>query len=171
MNTCMALSSFSTSSMEDVAKANGGGIRWLHLMLTLSSDDLLKEHIAQAEKLGYKSLIVTVDQPNVSIPRNYKHIFNMKLMTFPLLKIPRNVSTVEHVGTNCFSSPITWERIEWVQTLTSLPIVIKGILTAEDAIEAVKHNVSAVVVSNHGGRQLDCVPATVSSYETVMTVR
>ena len=158
----MALSSFSTSSIEDVAKANEGGTRWLHLMLTLSSDDLLKEHIVQAEKLGYKALIITVDQPNVTIPRDNVYIFNMKLMSFPLLKIPPNASVVKHVVANCFSSPITWERIEWVQSLTSLPIVIKGILTAEDAIEAVKHNVSAIIVSNHGGRQLDCVPATVS---------
>ena len=57
------------------------------------------------------------------------------------------------------------ERIEWVRTLSALPIVIKGILTAEDAIEAVEHNVSAIIVSNHGGRQLDGVPATVSGHE------
>ena len=158
----MGLSAFSTTSMEDVAEASGkSGVRWFHLMLTLS-DDLLKEHITQAKKFGYKALVITVDQPNVSIPRDNLHIFNMKLTTFPLLKIPPNVPVVKYVVANCFSSPITWERIEWVRTLTNLPILIKGILTAEDAIEALEHNVSAIVVSNHGGRQLDCVPATVS---------
>ena len=161
MNTCMILSSFSTISMEDIAKASGSGVRWLHLMLTLS-DDLIKEHVIQAQKFGYKALVITVDQPNVAIPRDSMHIFDMELATFPLLKIPSNVSVVKHVNDNCFSSAITWEKIEWIQTLTSLPIVIKGILTAEDAIEAVKHNISAIIVSNHGGRQLDCVPATVS---------
>jgi (S)-2-hydroxy-acid oxidase len=146
--------------MEDVAKANGSGLRWLSLMLTLS-DDLIKEHVVQAEKSGYKALVITVDQPNVLIPRDNAHVFDMELTTFALLKIPPNVPVIKHVISNCLSFPITWERIEWVQTLTSLPIVLKGILTAEDAIEAMKHNIRAIVVSNHGGRQLDCVPATV----------
>ena len=161
MNTCMALSSFSTTSIEDVAKANGKALRWFNLLLTLP-DDLLKEHIQQAESSGYKALVITVDQPNVRIARKNPRIFEMKITTFPLLKIPPNEPVLEHVLAKCLSSPITWERIKWVRTLTTLPIVIKGTLTAEDAIEALEHNVSAIVVSNHGGRQLDCVPATVS---------
>ena len=160
MNTCMVLSSFSTVEMEDVAEANGNGVRWFHLMLTLP-DDLLKEHIIQAEKAGFKAFVITVDQSNVSVPRANMQIFGMKLATFPLFKIPPNEPVIKHICTNCFSA-ITWERIEWIQTLTALPIIIKGILTAEDAIEAVEHNVSAIIVSNHGGRLLDCVPASVS---------
>ena len=160
MKTCMILSSFTTNRMEDVAKTNKNGRLWCQVMLTLS-DDLIKEHIIRAEKLGYKALVITVDQPNVAIPRDNLHVFDMEVTTFPSLKIPPNVSVVKHVTDNCFSFPITWEKIEWVQTLTSLPIVIKGILTAEDATEAMKHNIRGIIVSNHGGRQLDCVPATV----------
>ncbi|HEU5378393.1 MAG TPA: alpha-hydroxy acid oxidase, partial [Ktedonobacteraceae bacterium] len=51
--------------------------------------------------------------------------------------------------------PLTWETIDWLRSITSLPILVKGILTAEDALLAVEHGVSGVIVSNHGGRQLD----------------
>ena len=57
---------------------------------------------------------------------------------------------------------ITFETIDWLKSITKLPVLIKGILTAGDARKAVQHGVDGIIVSNHGGRQLDCVPATVS---------
>lgn len=57
---------------------------------------------------------------------------------------------------------ICWDDLSWFQSLTRLPIILKGILTKEDAELAVKHNVHGIIVSNHGGRQLDEVPASVS---------
>ena len=160
----MVLSAFSSVNIEDVTKSGGNGLRWFHLMLTLS-DDLIKEHIMRAEKAGFKALVITVDQPTcsgISATRVNVHIFDRKFVNFPLMNIPPGEPVNEYVSSNCFSSAITWEKIEWVRTLTSLPIVLKGILTAEDAKEAVKHNVNGIIVSNHGGRQLDGVPATVS---------
>lgn len=164
----MVTSAFSTTELEDIAEANGKGVRWFSLMLTLP-DNLLKEHIVRAEKAGYKAFVITVDQPNVSKCnlRTNTHIFDMSLAKFPLFKIPSGTSVVKQVYDKCFSFAITWERIEWIQTLTALPIVLKGILTAEDAMEAVEHNISAIIVSNHGGRQLDCVPASVSLLDTL----
>ena len=157
----MILSSFSSTELEDVAEANGNGLRWFHLMLTLH-DDLVREHVQRAVKAGYKALVITVDQPNVKILRRGRHIFDMGTVSFPLMKIPPDQPIMKYVMSTCFKNSISWERIEWVRTLSALPIVIKGILTAEDAIEAVEHNVNAIIVSNHGGRQLDGVPATVS---------
>lgn len=57
---------------------------------------------------------------------------------------------------------ICWNDLSWFQSITRLPIILKGILTKEDAELAVKHNVQGIIVSNHGGRQLDEVPASVS---------
>ena len=57
---------------------------------------------------------------------------------------------------------ITFETIDWLKSITKLPVLVKGILTADDARKAVQHGVDGIIVSNHGGRQLDCVPATVS---------
>ena len=62
-----------------------------------------------------------------------------------------------------FERQITWDIIPWIKSFTKLPVVIKGILTAEDARLAVQHGADAIVVSNHGGRQLDGVLATVSN--------
>ena len=130
-------------------------------MLTLP-DDYLREHIKQAERSGYKAFVITIDQSNVPLSRKNSQIAKMGVATFPLFKPPPSESVVEkNILDKCFSHAVTREKIDWIHTLTSLPIVIKGILTTEDAIEATKHHVSAIIVSNHGGRQLDSVPATV----------
>lgn len=60
------------------------------------------------------------------------------------------------------SASLCWNDLAWLQSITRLPIILKGILTKEDAELAVKHNVRGIIVSNHGGRQLDEVPASVS---------
>lgn len=65
------------------------------------------------------------------------------------------------VPSNTLDPSISWKDIHWLQSLTRLPIIIKGILTKEDAELAVEHGVQGIVVSNHGGRQLDGGPATV----------
>lgn len=62
-----------------------------------------------------------------------------------------------------FDPSLTWKDIAWFKSITSLPILVKGVLTAEDARQAVEHGVSGIIVSNHGGRQLDSAPATVTN--------
>ncbi|XP_077985250.1 2-Hydroxyacid oxidase 2-like [Glandiceps talaboti] len=70
-----------------------------------------------------------------------------------------------HYGSDCHIAirdpAATWEYIDWVCSQTSLPIIIKGVLTAEDAVLSVQHGASAIIVSNHGGRELDSAPATI----------
>ena len=56
---------------------------------------------------------------------------------------------------------LSWDTIDWLRSKTKLPIYVKGILTCEDAKEVLKHDVKGIIVSNHGGRQLDGVPAAV----------
>ena len=157
----MILSAFSTKTIEDVAETGGEGLQWFHLAITMP-DELVREHVSRAERAGYKALVITIDRPNVGIHRNYEHIMHKnRLVKFANFSIPKNSTSVKYQHATCLSRPITWERIEWVRSLTTLPIVLKGILTAEDALMAVQHNIEGIIVSNHGGRQLDCVPATV----------
>ena len=61
-----------------------------------------------------------------------------------------------------YSPDATWTFIDWVRSITSLPIVLKGILRPDDAREALKHDIQGIIVSNHGGRRLDTLPASVS---------
>ena len=159
----MILSAFSSRSIEDVARASGEGLRWFHLAVTMP-DDLVKEHVARAEKAGYKALVITVDRPNVGLHRNNEHIMNKnRLINFANIPVPKNAANIKYQHSTCLSQPITWDRIEWVRSLSALPIVLKGILTADDALLALEHNIDGIIVSNHGGRQLDCVPASVSA--------
>jgi (S)-2-hydroxy-acid oxidase len=160
----MVLSAFSSISLEDVAKASGEGLRWFHLALTMP-DDLIKEHVERAEQAGYKALVITVDRPNVGLHRNNEGIMNKNLLIkFANFSVPKTTEFIKHQHGVYFSQPITWDRIEWVRSLSTLPIVLKGIMTADDALLALEHKMDGIIVSNHGGRQLDCVPATVSAY-------
>lgn len=161
LNSCMVLSAYSSTSMEDVAKACGDGLHWFHLAITMP-DELVKDHVARAEKSGYKALVITVDQPNVGVHRHDEHIIHKNyLISFANFNIPSDSTNVNYLHNDCLSCPITWDRIDWVRSLSGLPVVLKGIMTAEDALAAVEHKIDGIIVSNHGGRQLDCVPATV----------
>lgn len=72
------------------------------------------------------------------------------------------------IPANTLDPSISWKDVYWLQSITRLPIIIKGILTKEDAELAVEHGVQGIIVSNHGGRQLDGGPASVST-ESFMT--
>jgi len=78
-------------------------------------------------------------------------------------------SGLAHHARHLFDQSLTWKDIDWLRSITKLPILIKGILTAEDAQIAVKHQVQGIIVSNHGARQLDGVPATISVLEEIVT--
>lgn len=85
-------------------------------------------------------------------------------MNLPLCHHKQENTGLEEYGVpaNTLDPSITWKEIYWLRSLTRLPIIIKGILTKEDAELAVEHGVQGIIVSNHGGRQLDGDPATVS---------
>ena len=155
----MMLSMWSNTSIEDVAEANGTGLRWFQLNI-MRDRDHTKSLIQRAEKAGYKAIVITVDQHDVG-KRSYRTFIPPSHISFPNLSEVKSPLMVEDVK-EILDPSTTWADIEWVKGLTQLPIVLKGILTAEGAQEAVKHNIQGIIVSNHGGRQLDGVPATVS---------
>jgi (S)-2-hydroxy-acid oxidase len=65
---------------------------------------------------------------------------------------------------------LSWTDVKWLQTITSLPILVKGVMTAEDTRLAVESGAAGIIVSNHGARQLDYVPATISCLEEVYAI-
>ena len=156
----MMLSSWSTTSIEDVAAASGSGLRWFQLYV-YRDKDLTRDLVLRAGRSGYKAIVVTVDMPVAG--RRLSSVRNR--FNIPTRLSLANFSKIQHVS---FASAAlskkdtTWESIDWIRRITRLPILLKGILTAEDAEEALKHDVQGIIVSNHGARQLDGVPATVS---------
>ena len=151
----MMLSSWSTTSIEDVAEASGSGLRWFQLYI-FRDRDLTKSLVQRAERAGYSAIVVTVDQQDISKQNSF---VAPTFVSFPNLDISSPV--VADDVRKVLDPSVTWEDIDWIRGLTTLPVLVKGILTAEDARLALNHKVSGIIVSNHGGRQLDGVPATV----------
>ncbi|XP_065597794.1 2-Hydroxyacid oxidase 1 [Cyrtonyx montezumae] len=172
MRTGMMLSSWATSSIEEVAEAAPGGLRWLQLYV-YKDREVTKSLVKRAERAGYQGIFVTVDTPFLGrriddVRNKFQLPPHLRLKNFSSNKLA--FSSVEDSGENsglavyvadAIDASINWEDIKWLRGLTSLPIVAKGILRADDAKEAVKLGVDGILVSNHGARQLDGVPATI----------
>ena len=144
----MCVSTLTTSTHADIATA-GSGPRWLQLYVLRDRERTLA-HMQEAHEAGYSALVLTVDLPYVGRrERDLRLGFENP---------PRDL----HLPyANLFEATptLTWRDLEWIRSELPLPLVIKGILTREDAVLAVEHGADAVWVSNHGGRQLDGVAA------------
>ena len=181
MNTCMTLSSWATTSIEEVAQANGGGLRWFQLYV-YRDKTITMDLIRRAEHVGYKALVITVDTPilgrRLADSRNkFKLPDHLKLANFSTQSAQSSVGTQQQSESGLYrytqaliDPKLTWDTIKWVKSLTTLPVIVKGILTGEDAKLAVQHGVDGIIVSNHGARQLDGVYATVSVIVYLATV-
>ena len=160
----MVLSLWSTSPLEDVASCSASGLKWLQMDI-LKRLDLVTSLVKRAELQGYKAIVLTVDIPFFGI-RHSERRNGFKLpshLSFESVKSLFEDKQVDNDTLDTSYDPsATWDIIGWLRTITELPIVVKGILTGEDAKLAVQHGVDAILVSSHGGRQLDGVPATVS---------
>ena len=171
VGTCMIVSSLATSSIEEVAKASDSGLRWFQ-MHVFNDKTFTANMMQKAEKAGYKALVITIDAPVLGRRlAGCRNTFNMpshlKLPNFNTDIIQNSsVKSWGSVGSELYhtlmDSSLTWDTITWVKSITTLPVIVKGVLTAEDALLSVEHGVDGILVSNHGGRQLDGVLATVS---------
>ena len=175
--TCMCVSTISTVSLEDVA-AVGTGLKWFQLYV-YSDMEVTRQIIKRVERCGYKAIAVTVDAPLLGM--RYADERN-KFVLPPHLKFGNFVSQDKHIseldsnsgsGLSAYFADLLdtnsgWEIIDWLKSVTSLPIIIKGIHTGEDALLAVEHGVEGIWVSNHGARQLDTVPASIDMLHEIV---
>ncbi|KAJ8341762.1 hypothetical protein SKAU_G00340530 [Synaphobranchus kaupii] len=152
--TGMMLSCFATSTIEEVAEAGPAGVRWLQLHI-FKDRNLTISLVRQAERACYTGIFVTVDMPYVGRRRYNMH----KQFKFPSNHRAANFDV--HVQTDTLLDPtMQWEDIAWLKKMTSLPVVLKGVLTAEDAKLALQYGVDGILVSNHGARQLALLKKT-----------
>ena len=148
-------------------------MRWFQLYV-YRDKELTRSLIKRAEISGYKALVITVDTPvlgrRIADVRNgFTLPSHLSLANFTgfykassMLATDKHESGLHRYTQSLIDPSVSWETIDWVRGITKLPILLKGILTREDAKEALNHGVDGIVVSNHGARQLDGVPATVS---------
>ena len=157
-DTLMMLSTSSNYSLEEVSEAATGPL-WFQLYHR--GHDLTEMLVHRAEEAGFKAICLTVDTPAPSPKeRDTRNRFarSHELGNFRAEERPESEfsGTDETPGWNVSrSAPLTWKELEWLRSLTSLPLVLKGIRTAEDAHIAVESGVEGILVSTHGGRQMD----------------
>jgi 4-hydroxymandelate oxidase len=156
---------FSNHSLEEIAAAGGAAPRWLQLYW-VRDREAFGGVIDRAAAAGYTALVLTVDTPVVGQRlRDVRNGFALGAdmvpgnVTLPgdLLRRPgvQGRSALADQALLAFDPSITWADLAWLRERSPLRLVLKGIATAEDAELAVRHGVDAIVVSNHGGRQLD----------------
>ena len=175
----MVLSSWSTTHMRDVALAGRGGTQWFQLYI-YKDRQLTQELVMRAENEGFKAIVLTVDTPvlgkRLADCRNQfclpKHLtlanFSSPMQGSTLINAQEESGLQQYVSA-LICPNLSWASVDWLRSITNLPIVLKGILTAEDALEALNHDIQGILVSNHGARQLDGVLATVSLIRVSLT--
>ncbi|KAI4246823.1 MAG: hypothetical protein LQ352_006309 [Teloschistes flavicans] len=165
IRTAMALSSYATTSLEDV-KAQGANNPYLIQMCIIKDRNITLQLLERAEKVGYKALFLSVDVPVLG--RRLGEMQN----TFSLptdLEFPNIVSTGRDEfstggGSTAFDDTVEWEEVlPWLRAHTKMEIWLKGVTSPEDVEQAVSSDVDGIIISNHGGRQLDGMPATLDA--------
>lgn len=166
--TIMILSTLSNSSVEEVTAASEGNI-WFQLYV-FKDREVTVNLIKRVENAGCKALVLTVDAPLLGLrERDVRNKFNLpegftvkNLEPYYKEKLSVNHdSGIAGYFAENLDPSLNWKDIEWLKSNTNLPIVIKGIGCKEDALLAVQYGADGIVVSNHGGRQLDTCRATI----------
>ena len=161
----MCVSTFSTRTHEEIAAAAPGLSQWCQLYV-FQDRGVTREHLAGAADAGCSAVVLTVDTPRLAQrERDLRIGFEVP----PEMPLPYARATIGAAPQNpadqfaLLDASVSWRDLEWIASEGRLPVVLKGIVTAEDAKVAVEHGAAAIVVSNHGGRQLDGVPATLDA--------
>jgi 4-hydroxymandelate oxidase len=159
LGTAQVLSTLSSYALEEVAAA-APAPRWFQLYV-YRDRGITRELVARVEQAGYTALCLTVD---VQRPGNRERDLRNAFRVPPHVRAANFGQAIEdaadgsallkYIGDQ-FDPSLTWEAVAWLRSITSLPIVVKGVLAPEDARIAVQHGVAGIGVSNHGGRQLD----------------
>jgi len=197
--TLMIVSSFSTCNLEDIARENPNAFLMFQLYIR-DDIDLTKNMIKCAEKNGFKGIVLTVDTPQVGKrvsdkKNNFQLPKSLKIETLEVddsdsdsdddsdsdstitnisdITVQSNTGPEDNLTDGLsrgMNTHLTWNVIKDLKKLTSLPIILKGILTEEDAELAVQNGADAIIVSNHGGRQLDTVCTTLEALPEIAKV-
>ncbi|MBA3300309.1 MAG: alpha-hydroxy-acid oxidizing protein [Thermoleophilaceae bacterium] len=169
--TVMCLSTLATMAPAEVAAAAPEGRRWFQVYV-FGDEGITRALVDQAIDCGFEALVLTVDAPGAAgrRERDLRRRFEIPAGTgVPSLDAAfggRAVTVAEAFA--AMDASLTWRDLERIAGMSELPLLVKGVLTAEDAALACEHGADGVIVSNHGGRQLDGVPATLDALPEVV---
>ena len=166
--TAMILSTLSNRPMEEVAAQATSGL-WFQLYF-YRDREATRALVQRAEAAGARAIVLTVDAPllghreadvrnQFSLPEGLKVV---NLTAAGMADLPETFeSGLAAYFYNLIEPALTWKHLEWLRSVTDLPLLVKGVVRPDDALKAYEHGAHGVVVSNHGGRQLDTSPATI----------
>jgi 4-hydroxymandelate oxidase len=165
------LSTTSSRSIEEVAAAAPDAVRWFQLYVQ-RDPGVTRSLVERAAAAGYQAIVLTADLPVLGYrDRDRRSGFNLDV---PLGNFENAGPSHAHhaedgfeVLTERLDRSLTWDDLATIRSWSGLPLMLKGVMTAEDARLAVEHGVDHIVVSNHGGRQLDRTPAPIDVLEDV----
>jgi 4-hydroxymandelate oxidase len=170
----LVASTLSTTPIEDVARAAGGPF-WFQLYV-YRDRGLSREMVARAKAAGCTALCLTVTLP---VAGNRERDVRNRFMLPPGLEMA-NFTGLAQAGfpaaegsglasfvAQQFDPTLTWEAVDWLREISGLPVLVKGVVTPEDAVLAADHGAAGIIVSNHGGRQLDTAEPTIRALPRV----
>jgi 4-hydroxymandelate oxidase len=170
-DTIFVASTVSNRSLEAIGEACTGP-RWFQLYV-YRDKAITRDLVQRAAAAGYSALCLTVDTPLAGQrERDRRNRLRMPahlgLENFPATHAERhktggsNESSLARYIADMWDANLTWDDVDWLRSVSPLPVIIKGVLAPDDAVLAVEHGAAAVIASNHGGRQLDGVPAPIT---------
>lgn len=166
--TLMCVSTITTRRHDEIRDAAPDAPRWQQVYI-LTDRGRTEEHLDEAAGCGYSAVVLTVDTPFWG---RRERDLRLDFRIPPEVPLPyaSNEESARAGGIAYVpvSPSVSWRDVEWLAGRSGLPVVVKGLLTAEDALLAVEHGAAAVVVSNHGGRQLDSVAASLDALPEVV---
>jgi len=167
--TIMCLSTLSNTTVEDVSKDCNANF-WFQLYV-FRDKAVTEKLVRRVERAGAKAIVVTVDAPLLGTrEKDVKNKFQLpqglsviNLMPDSKEELPNDKpdSGLSLYFNEMLDQSLNWKDIEWLSSITKLPIILKGIVRPDDALRAIEYGAKGIVVSNHGGRQLDTSPATI----------
>jgi 4-hydroxymandelate oxidase len=157
--TVMVVSTLATMSLEDVAAAAPDAPRWFQLYVR-KDRGWTAELVGRAVEAGYRALVLTVDLPVVGFrPRDERNAFTLPEgmhMANLGADVPKGEgSGLARYAADALDASLGFDDLSWLKELSDLPLVVKGVLRGDDAVACLDAGADCIVVSNHGGRQLD----------------
>jgi 4-hydroxymandelate oxidase len=168
--TVMCVSSLTSTRPGEVAEAAPDGRRWMQVYL-FRDRGVTRAMVEEAAEAGYEALVLTVDAPYAGrrerdLRTGFQVPAEIRAPAIEGVVGHRSLTTAEVFG--LIDPSITWSDLETLCGEFDLPVLVKGLITGEDAGLAVDHGAAGIVVSNHGGRQLDNAPATIDALPEVV---
>ncbi|MCZ2260349.1 alpha-hydroxy-acid oxidizing protein [Sporosarcina sp. G11-34] len=174
-------STVSSYSIEEIAEATADSPKWFQLYWSSTDEEISYSMVKRAEEAGYEAIVLTVDTVVIGwreedVRNQYSPLkqgfgkANYETDPVFMSSIPMNDfdSVIQGILDNIQHPALNWEKVAELKKRTSLPILLKGILHPEDAKLAVANGIDGIIVSNHGGRQLDGVIASIDALPAIV---